>query len=301
MPSLFKALEHHQGTYEIIIVDDQSKDNSAAVMEELATRHPHVRVFFNNQNLGFAGTCNVGIGASKYEILFFFNNDVAINEDYFQYFSPYFDKPDTYAVTACGYYYHTRKPLDGIKKGYWKRGLPRVNENIFNDQISRSQVGPPYFSFCVQGAYFFADAAKTKQLGGFDELISPYVWEETDLSYRASKRGWLVYYEPRCVGYHMLNTSIDKVSVPFTKLMISQRNRLIFIWKNIHYFPYLLSHIFFMLLKVLAFNKVYITAIKQAYRLLPQIREKRRIEKKEARVSDKELFEAFGRYQKQFK
>jgi hypothetical protein len=83
--------------------------------------------------------------------------------------------------------------------------------------------------------------------------------------------------------------------------MISQRNRLIFIWKNIHYFPYLLSHFFFMLLKVLAFNKVYITAIKQAYTLLPQIREKRTIEKKEARVSDKELFEAFGRYQKQFK
>ncbi len=208
MPSLFRALENHSGKYEIIIVDDQSKDKSREVMQAIAANHAAVKIIFNPKNLGFSGTCNVGIRTAQYEILFFFNNDVEIKEDYFQYYSSYFDKAATFAVTTCGYYYDSHKPLDGIKKAYWRRGLPRVNNNIFNPQIEQSQVKPPYLSFSVQGAYFFADAVKVQQLEGFDEIISPYIWEETDLSYRASKRGWLTYYEPRCVGYHMQNYSI---------------------------------------------------------------------------------------------
>jgi GT2 family glycosyltransferase len=258
MPSLFRALENHSGVYEIIIVDDCSRDNSAAVIQELVASYSRVRAFFNAENVGFSGTCNVGIREARYEILFFFNNDVEICADYFTYYSSYFDQPDTFAVTTCGYYYDSRLPLDGIKTVDWARGMLRMNRNIFNEQINRSRVPPPYRSICVQGAYFFADAAKVRQLHGFDELLNPYIWEESDLSYRAVKRGWTIYYEPRCVGYHRQNTSINKVSTPFTKLKIGQRNRIIVIWKNIHYRPYLLSHAFFMLLKVITLNRVYI-------------------------------------------
>ena len=300
MPYLFEALARYAGAYEVIIVDDCSTDDSRTAMENVQCLFPHVVLLHNPQNLGFSGTCNVGIWAARYEIVFLFNNDVEIEPDYFQYFNPYFDDPQTFAVTCCGYFYHNRQPLDGIKLAYWRLGLPRLAENVFNDQLRESAAQPPYRSFVVQGAYFFADAAKLRQLEGFDELISPFIYEETDLAYRAIKRGWRIYYEPRCVGYHQQNTSIDKVSSQRRKLTISQRNRILFVWKNIHDWRYLASHTFFMGIKVLTFNRRYISALWQARQRWPELRAKRRREKREAVISDRALFDEFGRYQRRF-
>ncbi|HEY0005785.1 MAG TPA: glycosyltransferase [Pyrinomonadaceae bacterium] len=47
----------YQG-FEIIIVDDCSTDESRAVIESFAARHPSIRSFFNEQNAGTAATAN---------------------------------------------------------------------------------------------------------------------------------------------------------------------------------------------------------------------------------------------------
>ncbi len=49
---------------EIIIVDDGSSDNSRAVIEELAARHPTIRVLWNETNCGAIPTLNRGIAAA---------------------------------------------------------------------------------------------------------------------------------------------------------------------------------------------------------------------------------------------
>jgi GT2 family glycosyltransferase len=297
IPNLFHALKYHPGPYEVIIVDDCSKDNSAQAMHQIAETYPNVKLLFNATNKGFSGTCNEGIRAAQYEIMFFFNNDVEIEEDYFNYYASHFDQPGLFAVTTCGYYYSNRKkPLDGIKTGVWKHGLPRVTGNIFNEQIVNSKMQAPYLSFGVQGAYFFADSKKVKQLHGFDEIYSPYIFEETDLGYRALKRGWKIHYEPRCIGYHQVSATINKAGTDFSKQVISNRNRIIFVWKNIDHLPYLISHCFFMLLKVITVNKVYIQALKQAYMLNPQIRQKRQQEQTETIMADKDIFNSFKAY-----
>jgi GT2 family glycosyltransferase len=297
LPSVFKALQQHPGPYEIIIVDDCSTDNSRQVMEELAATHPEVRVLYNEANKGFSGTCNAGIAIAQYDILFFFNNDVELEPDYFQYYSAHFNDPDLFALTTCGYTYSERQPLDGIKTWEWKRGLPRVTGNIFNEQIAKSTVKPPYYSFGVQGAYFFADRKKIDQLNGFDEIYAPYNYEETDLGYRAMKRGWKIYYEPRCVGYHLVSATINKTSSNFTKQVISNRNRMIFVWKNIHDKTYLTQHVFFILLKLLSFNRVYLQGVRQLLDRWPEVKTRRKAEKQAAILSDRELIRSYTLYQ----
>jgi GT2 family glycosyltransferase len=299
MPSVMRAVSNYQSPVEVIIIDDASKDESRGVMQQLATTYSRIKIFFNEKNKGFSGTCNVGIKEARYPVLFFLNNDVELEADYFSYFSSYFDNPDTFAVTTAGYYFNSRKPLDGIKQVFWQRGFLRVTQNIFNEQIEESQAVAPFLSFCVQGAYFFADAAKVNALQGFDEMLSPYIWEETDLSFRGSRRGWLVYYEPRCIGYHCVNTSINKVSTPFTKQVNSHRNQLLFIWKNISSPYYRLTHGFFLLIKII-FNKAWRRAFTEAYQRIPEVMEKRRIEAREAVLTDRQVIHSFRDYQKRF-
>jgi len=293
MPSVLTAANNYKGSYEILIVDDVSPDSSRITLEELKYKHSHLKVIYHEKNKGFSGTCNTGMKASKGDILFFLNNDVKLNPDFFDHFNSYFDQSDTFAVTACAYTYSDSKPLDGLKPGYWKRGMPKVNQNIFKENLSTFKKDRPYLSFAVQGAYFFSDAKKTKELGGFDELFSPYIFEETDLSYRALKRGWKIYYEPLCIAYHAVSSTISKKSRKKT-LAIATKNKLLFVWKNIHSSPMLVSHIFFLFLRLLTFNITYIRALKMAVKNLKEIREKRKTEKQAAVLSDQELFRFYS-------
>jgi GT2 family glycosyltransferase len=58
--------------YEIIVVDNASTDGSP----EMVTREfPSAKVIVNEENLGFAAGCNVGIRVSKGKMIALFNND----------------------------------------------------------------------------------------------------------------------------------------------------------------------------------------------------------------------------------
>ena len=291
MPSVLDASRNYKGEYEIIIIDDQSVDNSLNILTELQNKNPEIKVICNYVNLGFSGTCNAGIKIAKGDILFFLNTDVKLSKDFFHYFNNYFEYENTFAVTVCAHRLPNLQPLDGIKLGYWKRGMPKIYKNIFNEDLERLGLKKPYSSFSVQGAYFFADAKKTLLLGGFDELFSPYIFEETDLSYRALKRGWKIYYDPLSIAYHAESSTINRKKKKNT-LAIATKNKLIFVWKNIHSKRLLISHFIFLGLRLLSLNLIYWKAFRMAIKDLDLIKEKRAIEKKEALHSDEVLFKS---------
>ena len=63
-------------TFEIIAVDDGSKDGTLAVAERLAAAHPGiVRVVHHARNRGYGGALRSGFEASRYELLCFTDGD----------------------------------------------------------------------------------------------------------------------------------------------------------------------------------------------------------------------------------
>lgn len=279
LPSVLKAFKAYQGQAELIIVDDCSKDESMQVLKDLCG--DLARIEKNPQNLGFSGTCNRAASMAKGEILFFLNTDVELPETFFSTFHEYFTKPDTFAVTIHGIQYRTRENLDGVKIGEWKRGSLRVTRNKYPETF---QMWEP--SFMVQGAYFFVDRKKFEALGGFDERFNPFIFEETDLCYRALKRGWKIYFDSRAKGFHDHSTTLKSVASQKRLNFFSHRNRFLFIWKNISD-PWLLtSHILFTLLRL---PSVY-SPLMAALKMWPSIRESRRLERIHWVRRDRELF-----------
>ena len=61
--------------FEIIIVDDGSKDGTAEIAEELAAKHANVRAVHNNPNLGYGGAVKRGMAESTKEWVFFTDGD----------------------------------------------------------------------------------------------------------------------------------------------------------------------------------------------------------------------------------
>lgn len=62
--------------YEIIVVDDGSRDGSGKLAEALARKHPSVRVIHHPKNLGYGEALKTGIGAARMEYVFFTDADL---------------------------------------------------------------------------------------------------------------------------------------------------------------------------------------------------------------------------------
>lgn len=61
--------------YEVIAVNDASPDYTAEVLNDLATRYPHLRVVQHEQNRGYGGALRSGFAAATKDLVFYTDGD----------------------------------------------------------------------------------------------------------------------------------------------------------------------------------------------------------------------------------
>jgi len=72
----FEVLEAHVADYEVIVVNDGSRDQTAQVLERLRTVYaPYLRVITHAENLGYGGALRSGFGAATREFVFYTDGD----------------------------------------------------------------------------------------------------------------------------------------------------------------------------------------------------------------------------------
>ena len=62
-------------SYEVIVVNDGSKDNTAGVVEEWEKKDKHVKLVNHDQNKGYGEAVKTGIYSAKYDFLVFIDSD----------------------------------------------------------------------------------------------------------------------------------------------------------------------------------------------------------------------------------
>jgi GT2 family glycosyltransferase len=75
-------LNYPKNKYEIIVVDNGSKDKSKKILKKLAKKYSQIKLIFSPKNLGFAGGNNLGIKEAKGKYVILLNNDCVVDKNW---------------------------------------------------------------------------------------------------------------------------------------------------------------------------------------------------------------------------
>lgn len=272
----FPAVLKVKGVSEVTVIDDASTDESVKLIKN---NFPQIQLIENKENLGFAATVNTGVKKASGDLVFLLNNDAKPSEDSLEKVLDHFKDPKVFSVgLSTGGSWSWAK----FEKGFfWHNQAGEVSEA--SHQTLWASGGSGVFRKDLWEA-----------LGGFDTLFAPFYEEDTDLGYRATKRGYLNLWEPQAQVEHYHEPGVisqyhsqDQIS------RVAQRNQLLFIWKNITSSQLINQHQR-ALLKMLTTSPKYWAVFLRAAVKLPEVLRKRELEKKEAVLTDEEILSKFS-------
>ncbi|MFL6450189.1 MAG: glycosyltransferase [Bryobacteraceae bacterium] len=235
LPSVVRAASKAPGT-ELLVVDNASTDGS---VEFIKAEYPDVNVLQLEENEGFAGACNRGSRVIKNDIVVFLNNDMRVEDNFLPTLLANFSDPQLFAASSQIFFADKAKLREetGLTEVWWDKGSLHVSHR--NDPLIQTAYPCAY----PGGGSSAFDRAKFLELGGFDSLFHPFYYEDTDLGFRAWKRGWKVLYEPRSIVHHEHRGTIGKKFSPQYIDTIVRSNSLLYCWKNIHSWSLLSGHL----------------------------------------------------------
>src|SRR3989339_8177 len=153
---------------QVIVVNDNPQNSLEKQLDTL-----DIKLIQLKENRGFAGAVNSGIHSAHSDYILLLNDDVLLQDESFLHAVDDFKKdPKLFAVSFAQV--ERNNAIVGKNVLFWKNGFmqhSRVNENIAGE------------NGWAEGGSAMFDAKKMMQLGGFDELFSPFYWEDIDLSY----------------------------------------------------------------------------------------------------------------------
>ncbi len=189
--------------HEVVVVDNGSRDDSAAV----TARHP-ARWLPMGENLGFTRAYNRAVHDAKGEFLFFVNNDMRFEPDCVGRLALALAADDTlFAVDP------TQRSWDGARVIH---GRTRFVPGSYHDVVvppwaveyTATAAAPVEVPWGCAGS-LLVRRDRFAALDGFDPTFF-IDFEDTDLCWRAWRRGWRTIHVPGAVLYHKVGMSGDE-------------------------------------------------------------------------------------------
>jgi glycosyltransferase involved in cell wall biosynthesis len=90
-----KVLEQVCLAYEVVIIDDASRDNTGKIADEIVKKYPHVSVVHHKKNKGYGGALISGFRhAKKYPYVFYTDGDSQYDVEMLKKMLPYMEEYD---------------------------------------------------------------------------------------------------------------------------------------------------------------------------------------------------------------
>ncbi len=259
---------------ELIIIDNNSSDNSIDIIQSYAQNYPEIKIIQNDTNRGFSKAVNQGIRETNSPYILLLNNDIELEKDFIKTLLSCIQRDEKiFSVQGKMLQYHNRTLIDDAGDEYnllgwaYKRGDGKAkNEYCKTEEI---------FSTCAGAAIY----RKTilDQIGYFDEKFFAYM-EDIDIGYRARIHGYINMYCPEAIVYHIGSATTGSKYNDF-KVTLAARNNIYVSYKNMPIIQLIINTPFLIigtLIKWLFFKtkglgKTYTLGLKEGIKTLNNI------------------------------
>ena len=178
--------------YEIVIVDDGSTDSTPQVVAEIGAPEWRLR-YFRQENRGPAAARNHGVREARGEIILFTGDDCIPDERLLEEHLRAHDAEGDIGVIGHVAWHPELKVTafmmfleEGVQFGFKRIEDP---EDV------------PYWAFYTSNCSLHR--RWLEMAGGFDEDFKHAAWEDIELAYRLSQRGFRIIYRPAALTYHL--------------------------------------------------------------------------------------------------
>ena len=214
--SIIKSFKNSKINYQIIVIDNDSKDGSVEFLKTFSKKHPNnFKLILNNENTGFGKANNQGVKIADSDYILLLNSDTVTLDDSIEKLIKYYKKNEGVVHFAGAKLFNkdmTPQPSTApfftplivfaalfLRGDYW--GLTRSSPNI------EKKVD------WVSGACILTKKEYYNKINGFDEGVFMYM-DEVDLLYRASLKGLNTYFFPEAKFIHIGFASSGSKSYP---------------------------------------------------------------------------------------
>src|SRR3954447_21347507 len=177
--------------FEVIAINDGSRDNTAQVLDRLATRIPRLRVVHLAANQGKATAMNVGAMLARHELLVCIDGDALIDPQTLRWVARAFGRSDVGGLAGNPRIRNRTSILGRMQVGEFSSiiGLIRRTQTNYGHLFTVSGV------ICAFRKRALADAG----------WWSPRtITDDIDVTWRVQVAGWRVIYQPNAIVWILM-------------------------------------------------------------------------------------------------
>ncbi len=218
-------LNYPQNKLEIVIVDNDSKDESVSILKE---NYPKVKLVLNKENVGFAPAVNQGVEAAGGEYVALLNNDMKVDKDWLiELVKPILQDPEL-ICTGSKVLNWDGKRIDFVlgMMNFEGRGFQIDFEKV----LKAGEYDKPKDMLFVNGGSMLVERKAFLNVGGLDEDYFAF-YEDVDFGWRLWIAGYRVRFIPTSVAYHRHHGTSSSFGQEKLQLLY-ERNALFSIYKN---------------------------------------------------------------------
>lgn len=199
--SIFSKTDYQK--YEIILVNNQSKEKETFAYLEGLSNHPAIRLLSYNYPFNYSAINNFAVRHADSDYILFLNNDTeVITPEWLRAMMEHLGRNEVGAVGAKLIYYNSTIQHAGVTMGITGtaghpfRNFPADHPGYFGLlQVARN-------CCAVTAACMLVKKALFDVVGGFDLDNLPIAFNDVDLCLKILEKGYLIVWTPFALLYH---------------------------------------------------------------------------------------------------
>lgn len=191
--------------YEIIIIDNGSKDESQKMLQK---KFLEIKLILNKKNLGFAKANNQGIKIAQGEFIFLLNNDTVIHPDLLRILSDKLSSNEKIGIVGPKIYY-TNSQRIWFAGGCidWAKGKTyHLNRDLTDSESEDSEKEVDFITGCA----LMIKREVIDKIGFLDQNFFAY-YEDADWCQKAIRAGYRVVYLPFGGVWHIKSATSSRI------------------------------------------------------------------------------------------